>query len=239
MADPKKPTPAELARQARYLGDMPAGQAIPHKPAPPPTMPGRVGFGKLLVPAKPSPLPLAVKSSPEATRVDGMLQPAPESAPMPPPKRSYSPPPGASPAEEAAIEAMAQSRGERVVRAPESRTAPADDELSPEVLASVKLLRKGGLALGKWLAGLVAAAVLGGGGAFVGSQSQVPPGVAECPAQLEQLRAKVTRLEGRADRLETEADEARARWRRTNDNVEDALGDVAKLKKRVPEPVTP
>lgn len=155
------------------------------------------------------------------------------SAPQPP-KRSYSPPPGASPAEEAAIEAMAESRGDRLVRPPQSKPAPVAPSIKIELPANLK----GGIgAVGKWLAGALVAALLGTGGAVVGGQTAnpVPPAVAECPAQIEQLRGEVSRLRDRADRLERRDDEALDRWRRTDTKAEDALGKATELERRVPK----
>jgi hypothetical protein len=53
-----------------------------------------------------------------------LLPPRPDGRYKRGPKRSYSPAPGASPAEEAAIEAMAESRGERVEKSPRSYSPP-------------------------------------------------------------------------------------------------------------------
>lgn len=108
MPDRRRPDPRELAREAERIS------ALPAQPPPPP----KRGYGGVPIPPRPE-----LKSSPahELTRTDGVFQPAPGSAPMPPEKRSFSPPPAASPAEERAIEREAQSEGARVYRAPESR----------------------------------------------------------------------------------------------------------------------
>ncbi len=107
MASTRKPDP--LKDRISSLPDMPPGQSVSHKPAVPPTFPGlRLGIGKQPIPPKtPERIPLAVESSPAATQVIGMLQPAPGSHVPPPvlatdknfpppisePKRSLSPPP--------------------------------------------------------------------------------------------------------------------------------------------------
>ena len=80
-----------LRRKLEHTTGEPLADVVP-KRAVPPTYPGkRMGYGGVdLTHAKPDPprperVPLAVKSSPEATRVDGVMQPAPGETPRPPP----------------------------------------------------------------------------------------------------------------------------------------------------------
>jgi hypothetical protein len=151
--------------------------------------------------------------------------------------RSFSPPPGASEAELRAIEREAHSEGARVVRSPESRAAKPDDDLSPEVIATAKLLKTGGAALGKWLVGALVTVVLGGGGALVGSQAAnpVPPAVLQCPAELEQLRADMKSLRDRIGATERDLDEATIDRRAQARKHESLQSEVYELGKRVPK----
>lgn len=134
MTDRRRP-PDPLEERISQLGE-------PTKQAVPPTYPVRLGFGKVMVPPKPERLPLASSPEHELTK-EGVAPPSPGSAPMPsveatnkrfPPRpqesrgRSFSPPPGASEAEEQAIDREARSEGARVVR---SRSDPRGRPYSP------------------------------------------------------------------------------------------------------------
>lgn len=197
---------------------------------PPTAPPKRLGMGKQPIPpAKPPELPRAAPTR-EQTRVDvEMLGPAPGSVG---PSRSLSPPPAELAPDPLSARQARQEAQEKVARS--ERREPA-----PPVLDSIKIelpanLRGGLGAVGKAVLGAVFTAIIGTGGAVVGSQSQVPPAVAECPAQVEQLRGELTRLRDRVGRVESDVDEGRAVNRTTTRKVESVIGDVEELKKSVP-----
>ena len=228
MPDPPRPKPADLAKQARSLRD--AEQVATYPKAIPPTAPGRVGFGKIMVPPKgPPPLPVAQQTR-EQTRVDvEMLGPAPGSVG---PSRSLSPPPAELAPDPLSARQARQEAQEKVARSERKEPAQA-------VVESIKIelpanLRGGLGAVGKAILGAIFTAIIGTGGAVVGSQSQVPPAVAECPAQVEQLRGELTRMRDRVGRVESDIDESRAVSRTNARKVESVIGDVEELKKSVP-----
>jgi outer membrane murein-binding lipoprotein Lpp len=231
---PKRPNPADLAREAKALRSTPM-----------------IGPGKLVIPAaKPGP-PLpprrSVPLNPEL-RSSPIHEETKPASPAPPHVGSWrkdSPPPVSGPppvelapqSEPQSVQEAHRHAREKVAEA--ERKAPARP--SGPVLDSIKIelpsgLRGGLGAIGKALLGAIVAALLGGGGAVVGSQTAnpVPPAVAECPAQLEQLRGEVRQLRDRVGAAESDVDEARAERRRTDRKVEDVIGELEHVKKSVP-----
>jgi chromosome segregation ATPase len=76
---------------------------------------------------------------------------------------------------------------------------------------------------------------VGGAGARVAAGSDaLPPGVSEAPAQLAELRGEVARLRERVGRCEADVDDARATTRRTDRRLEQAIGELEQLRRRVP-----
>lgn len=229
MADQKRRDPLKDRISALPGAPPPPKLGIGKQPIPPPkpkTELGRAVLGAF----GPPPLPRAVQVD-EPTKPGG-FEPAPGSVG---PRRSLSPPPA-----ELAPDPQSRREAQRAARqkVAESERQPVPGP-APAVVDSIKIelpanLRGGLGALGKAVLGALAAAAVGGGGAAIGSQSALPPAVAECPAQLEQLRAKVNRLEGRADKLEDDESEARRRWRKTDEKAEEALGKANELEKRTP-----
>jgi len=135
-----------------------------------PHAPERVnlGFGKVLVPPRvPPPLPRAAPTR-EPTRTDiGMLGPSPGS--VAPYKRSNSPPPTElAPDPHSARAARVEAR-EKVAESERKVPAPAvTDSIKIELPANLK----GGMgAVGKAILGAIATALVGGGGAMVGSKA--------------------------------------------------------------------
>lgn len=227
MPDPKHPTAADLAAQARAL----------QSPPPPRVM------GVPIPPQKPPPVTTTELGRAVQRAFDPRSAPAHEgtipSFPAPPapgsvaPKRSISPPPvELAPDPQSVREARRHAR-ERAAESERQAPAPAvTDSIKIELPAGLR----GGLgALGKALLGALAAALVGGGGAVVGSQTtSLPPAVAECPAQLEQLRAETRQIRDRVGLAERDVDELRAERRRDARKTEDVIGDVERLKKAVP-----
>jgi hypothetical protein len=209
----------------------------PTKPPPgPPPLPrrGTLGFGKLivppLVPVKRPEVSRQLASSPvhEPTKIG--VAPADQGS-YAPPSRSISPAPAElAPTPESARQARQTAR---------DKVAESERIATPgPVLDSVKIeFPRAGLgAMGKWLAGVIVAALLGGGGAVVGSQTAnpMPPAVLECPAQLEQLRGEIRQLRDRVGSTSSDVDEGRIERRRTDRKVEDLIDDVERIKKTVP-----
>jgi hypothetical protein len=221
----------------------------PPKRAVPPTYPGRLGFGKVLVPAqkpvppvlprpdrhtpaKPPPgEPWRPKSAPihELTE-PGVAPPAPGSAPQP--RRSFSPPPAASEAELRAIEREAQSEGARVVLAPESRPAMPKRSYSPPPVEQ-SFRREYGIEAGtrNWIIVILGMTGLTGGVAVYGAVRTPPAAVQEAPKKLDDQQKDLSRVrddvaECRADLRETESDVKRLQ--RRTDSLERKLYEIEK-----------
>lgn len=90
----------------------------------------------------------------------------------------------------------------------------------------------------KRIAAWILPAVLGAGGGAAATVAKpadpIPPGVLECPAQLEEMRTRANRHEARLTRLEADDDERRARLIRFERRVEQLTGELEELRRHVP-----
>lgn len=149
-------------------------------------------------------------------------------SPAPPPsdggKRSYSPPPWASPGERAATDAMAESRRERVVEPAPAQ--PAKPWVEPPWWHT-----PGGMVrvLGAVFAGL---ATLGVGGWIAAKVPTAKP--PDDVDHLGELRGDVGRLRDRVQSCEREADELRIEQRRQTRRTEQLQTEIYELKQRTP-----
>jgi hypothetical protein len=194
-----------------------------------PAPPKRV-LGVPIPHAKPPALPRALPPDPEPTKPGGFT-PAPGS--IAPYRRIESPPPISRPppSEEAPDQQSATSERLRVRMAiAERETAERQEIQAVQVVAAqaARPLDYKGIALVLTAVGGIVATVVAARGA------PVPPGVLECPARLDELERKLKRTADTADNAETDIAEGKKAWRKTDDKAEEALGEVAKLRRAVP-----
>ena len=200
--------------------------ALPEEPR---TRP-RLGFGGLPIPPKPQTLPVASSPVHEDTKV-GVAPPAPLSAPQPPSKRSLSPKPAElapTPASRGAAQAAALSAVADQDRRQAEELAAMRAELEAARRASKPTDYKGIALVLTAVGGIVATIVAGS------CSASVPPGVLECPDRLDDLERRIRKVTATADDAETDLAQAKREWRKTDEKAEDALGEVAKLRKFVP-----
>jgi hypothetical protein len=193
-------------------------------------------------------------ASPEArararARRDTLLgmggKPAPQVT-LPPPRAPYqgprnvSPPPFASPVEVEAIKREAARTGDRVVEPPRSIPPPASVPAVDLRWDAQKGLRGGvsSPAIRRVIAWALPLILGGGAGAATSTATKpaqpVPPGVLECPAQIEALRGELRRVRTDSTRAADDADEAKLKNVRTERRLEQIITELEAVKKSTP-----